>query len=97
MARSLRKVRLTKNFRFRLYLIFTATIALLTAAFACFYLLTEVNAFRSTLEREGRLLATVLAQNARLPLFAENTEALSMLRAEPLPMPSCTPIRMVGR
>lgn len=77
-----RKFRLspfTKSFRVRLYLIFTGTIALLTAAFVSFYVLTEINAYRSTLEREGRLLATILSQNARLPLFAENREALSVL------------------
>ncbi|ADO00809.1 LOW QUALITY PROTEIN: sensor histidine kinase [Citrifermentans bemidjiense Bem] len=77
-----RKFRLspfTKSFRVRLYLIFTGTIALLTAAFVTFYVLTEINAYRSTLEREGRLLATILSQNARLPLFAENREALSAL------------------
>ena len=71
--------RFPKSFRFRLYLIFTATIALLTAAFASFYVITEIKGYRSTLEREGRLLATILAQNARLPLFAENGEALLLL------------------
>ena len=88
MASKLRRSRITKNFRFRLYLIFTATIALLTAAFASFYVITEGNGFRSTLEREGRLLATVLAQNARLPLFAENREALAMLAAGTARYPS---------
>ena len=77
-----RKLRLppyAKSFRFRLYLIFTGIIALLTAAFASFYVLTEVNAYRSNMEREGKLLATILAQNARLPLFAENRQALAIL------------------
>ena len=68
-----------RSFRFRIYLIFTATIALLTAAFASFYVVTDVNRYRSNLEREGSLLATILAQNARLPLFAENREALLQL------------------
>jgi two-component system, NtrC family, sensor kinase len=77
-----------KSFRFRLYLIFTGTIALLTAAFVIFYVMTEINGFRSTLEREGKLLATVLAQNARLPLFAENREALSLLAAGTARYPS---------
>jgi two-component system, NtrC family, sensor kinase len=87
-AATLKFSRITKNFRFRLYLIFTATIALLTAAFASFYVITEVNGYRSTLEREGRLLATVLAQNARLPLFAENREALALLAAGTARYPS---------
>ena len=69
----------TKSFRFRLYLIFTVTIALLTAAFASFYVMTEINGYRSRLEREGKLLATILAQNARLPLFAENRDSLTVL------------------
>ena len=68
-----------KSFRFRLYLIFTGTIALLTAAFASFYVMTEIKGYRSNLEREGRLLATILSQNARLPLFAENRDALTLL------------------
>ncbi|WP_226373855.1 hypothetical protein [Citrifermentans bemidjiense] len=79
MKRKFRLSPFTKSFRVRLYLIFTGTIALLTAAFVTFYVLTEINAYRSTLEREGRLLATILSQNARLPLFAENREALSAL------------------
>jgi len=77
-----------KGFRVRLYLLFTGTIALLTAAFVFFYVITEINGFRSTLEREGRLLATILAQNARLPLFAENREALSLLAAGTARYPS---------
>ena len=79
MKRKLRVAPYIKNFRVRLYLIFTGTIALLTAAFVSFYVLTDMRSYRSTLEREGRLLATILAQNARLPLFAENTEALTLL------------------
>lgn len=69
------------SFRFRLYFIFTATIALLTAAFTSFYVINDIKSFRTTLEREGKLLATVLAQNARLPVFAENIDALSLLAA----------------
>jgi two-component system, NtrC family, sensor kinase len=88
MQRKFRVPHLVKNFRFRIYLIFTVTIALLTAAFASFYVITEVNGFQSTLEREGRLLATILAQNARLPLFAENREALALLAAGTARYPS---------
>jgi two-component system, NtrC family, sensor kinase len=73
--------RYTKSFQFRLYLIFTGTIALLTGAFALVYIVTEMNSYRSNLDREGKLLATVLAQNARLPLFAENRDSLTLLAA----------------
>ena len=79
MKRKLRLPPYTKSFRVRLYLIFTGTIALLTAAFVSFYVLTDMSSYRGTLEREGKLLATILAQNARLPLFAENSEALTLL------------------
>jgi len=88
MTAKLRASRIVKNFRFRIYLIFTLTIALLTAAFALFYVITEGNGFQSTLEREGRLLATILAQNARLPLFAENREALALLASGTARYPS---------
>jgi len=87
----IKKIRIphvAKNFRFRIYVTFTVTIALLTAAFACFYVITEINGLRATMEREGRLLATVLAQNARLPLFAENREALAALAAGTARYPS---------
>jgi two-component system, NtrC family, sensor kinase len=76
------------SFRFRLYFIFTVTIALLTAAFASFYVVTDIKGYRSNLEREGVLLATILAQNARLPLFAENREALAQLGAATARYPS---------
>lgn len=88
MRKTWRFFRYRNSFRFRLYFIFTGTIALLTAAFASFYVMTEINGYRSTLEREGRLLATILAQNARLPLFAENQEALSLLAAATARYPS---------
>jgi two-component system, NtrC family, sensor kinase len=88
VKRSFRFSSYLKSFRFRLYLTFTVTIALLTAAFVFFYVMTEINGYRSTLEREGRLLATILAQNARLPLFAENREALSILAAGTARYPS---------
>jgi len=88
MKPNLRLSPVTKSFRFRLYLIFTGAIALLTAAFASFYISTEINGFKSTLQREGKLLATILAQNARLPLFAENREALALLAAGTARYPS---------
>jgi signal transduction histidine kinase len=77
-----------KSFRFRLYLIFTGAIALLTAAFASFYVMTDIQGYRTTLEREGTLLATILAQNARLPLFAENKDAVLLLASETARYPS---------
>ena len=88
MKKTYRWSRFPKSFRFRLYLIFTGTIALLTAAFVSFYVITEIKGYRSTLEREGRLLATILAQNVRLPLFAENRDALLLLAAGTARYPS---------
>ncbi|MCM0081702.1 ATP-binding protein [Geomonas sp. Red32] len=82
MKKSSRISSYLKSFSFRLYLIFSATIALLTAAFALVYVITESHGYRTTLEREGKLMATILAQNARLPLFAENRDALSLMAAD---------------
>ena len=96
MKKSYRLSPYTKNFRFRLYLLFTGTIALLTAAFASFYVMTEINGYRITLEREGRLLATILAQNARLPLFAENREALTLLAEGTARYPSVLSVSISG-
>ncbi|MBJ6723979.1 sensor histidine kinase [Geomesophilobacter sediminis] len=86
---------LAKSFRFRLYFLYSATIALLTGAFVSFYVYTEFTGFRSALIREGRLLATVLAQNARLPLFAENREALWTLAKSTGRYPSVLQVSIV--
>jgi two-component system, NtrC family, sensor kinase len=91
-----RYLRYTKGFRFRLYLIFTGTIALLTGAFATVYIITEIHSYRSNLDREGKLLATVLAQNARLPLFAENRDSLCLLAAGTARYPSVLSVSISG-
>ncbi len=85
-----------KSFRFRLYLMFSGAIALLTAVFALFYVMTDIRGYRTTLEREGRLLATILAQNARLPLFAENRETLLLLASETARYPSVLDVSITG-
>lgn len=89
-------VRIPRSFRFRLYFMFSTTIALLTGAFASFYVYTEINAYQSTLEREGKLLATILSQNARLPLFAENNDVLSSLARGTARYPSVLYVAIVS-
>ena len=96
-SRKLRLPPYAKSFRFRLYLTFTGTIALLTAAFVSFYVATEAGTYRSNLEREGKLLATILAHNARLPLFAENVTALESLAESTARYPSVLSVSISDR
>jgi len=86
----------SKSFRFRIHLMFTGVVALLTAIFASFYVLSDAQSYRSSLEREGKLLAANLAQNARLPLFAEHQETLFSLAAETARYPSVWEVSIVA-
>src|SRR5262249_4793089 len=68
-----------QNFRFRLFVQFTILTAIMTAAFSTFYVSHEIHSYRSQMRREAQLLAEQLAYNAKLPLFAEDRQALANL------------------
>src|SRR6185369_4257496 len=67
------------SFRFKLLAIFTLLTALITFLFSFMYIVTEVRDQRRIAADKAHMLATHLAESVRLPLFAENREALLLL------------------
>lgn len=67
------------SFRFRLFIIFTLLTALITLLFSFMYIVKEVRNQRRLAADKARMLATHLAESVRLPLYAENREALLLL------------------
>jgi len=67
------------SFRFKLLAIFTLLTALITFLFSFMYIVTEVRDQRRLAADKAHMLATHLAESVRLPLFAENREALRLL------------------
>lgn len=70
------------SFRFRLFVIFTLSTALITVTFTSFYIAREINAGRKQAAERVRLLASLLASSVRLPLYAEDRQTLTILAAE---------------
>lgn len=82
-----------RSFRFLLLVQLTILTAVTTAAFTSFYVGHEIHTYRSQLQREAKLLADQLAFSAKLPLFAEDRNALSQLIGE---AQKRFPIRMIS-
>lgn len=67
------------SFSFKLFAAFTLLTALTTAIFTVLYISSEIDDKRSAYGEKAQILATNLAEIARLPLYAENREALRVL------------------
>ena len=68
--------RLRESFKAKLFSLFTLVIVVISLSFTIFFVLHESNNYQEQLVGEGKLLASLLAYNSRLPVFAENAEAL---------------------
>jgi PAS domain S-box-containing protein len=68
--------RLRESFKAKLFSLFTLVIVVISLSFTIFFVLHESNNYQEQLVSEGKLLASLLAYNSRLPVFAENAEAL---------------------
>lgn len=77
LTAAISKLRIT--FRFKLFSIFTLLTALITSLCTALYISTEIKAQRLAYKEKAQMLATNLAESARLPLYAENREALMLL------------------
>lgn len=64
------------SFSFKLFAIFTILTALITSTFTILHISSEINDKRAAYSEKALILATNLAENARLPLYAENLEML---------------------
>jgi PAS domain S-box-containing protein len=68
--------RLRESFKAKLFSLFTLVIVVISFSFTIFFVRHESNNYQEQLLGEGKLLASLLAYNSRLPVFAENAEAL---------------------
>ncbi len=74
--------KLKKSFRFRLFAIFTVITSLITALFTVLLVEHEIRSYRFQAAEKAHLLASLLANNIRLPLYAEDKQTLELLAAE---------------
>ncbi len=65
------------SFGGRLFAIFTIFTSLILFAFVAFFISSEIRNYRERTSEKARLLASLLAGTVRLPLYAENSAALT--------------------
>ncbi len=68
--------RLTESFRAKVFTLFVFFIVIVSVSFTVFFIQHESKNYHEQLENEGKLLASLLAYNSRLAVFAENSEML---------------------
>jgi PAS domain S-box-containing protein len=69
-------IRLKESFRAKVFSLFTFFIVIVSVSFTIFFIRHESQNYQEQLVNEGKLLASLLADNSRLPVFAENREML---------------------
>lgn len=79
MSLRVRLARFHASFRFKLFMIFTVLTALVAALFSTLYVFREIHLQKDSIAETLRLQTEQLAENVRLPLYAENREALQRL------------------
>ena len=67
------------SFRFKLFVIFTVLTAIVTTFFISIFIFAEIREQHRLTAEKAHLLASRLASAVRLPLYAENREALNVL------------------
>ena len=75
------------RFSIKLFIIFTLLTALLTTLLTILYISSEIRDKRAAYGEKAQILATNLAENARLPLYAENREMLMLLTMDAMRQP----------
>ncbi|HEX9080209.1 MAG TPA: ATP-binding protein [Desulfuromonadaceae bacterium] len=70
------------SFRFKLFAIFTSLTAIVTTLFIFIFIFAEIREQRRLAADKTHLLASRLASAVRLPLYAENRDALRLLAEE---------------
>lgn len=76
MARTAFFPRLKESFRAKVFSLFIFFIVVISLSFTIFYIKHESRSYLKQLVNEGELLSSLLAYNSKLPVFAENREAL---------------------
>ncbi len=68
--------RLKESFKAKVFSLVAFFIVIVSVSFTIFFIHHESKNYQEKLESEGKLLASLLADNAKLPVFAENREIL---------------------
>lgn len=74
--------KIVKSLHYRLTLLITLLTAFLTIVFTSYYIVSERRSYLSRLESKGTLLAGILAESVRLPLYAGNNEEVALHATE---------------
>lgn len=69
-------IKLKESFRAKVFFLCILFIVIVSFSFTIFFILHESNTYQEQLVNEGNLLASLLAYNSRLAVFAENMETL---------------------
>ena len=69
-------IKLKESFRAKVFFLCILFIVIVSFSFTFFFILHESNTYQEQLVNEGNLLASILAYNSRLAVFAENRETL---------------------
>ncbi|MGD0843759.1 MAG: ATP-binding protein [Geobacteraceae bacterium] len=69
-------IKLKESFRAKVLFLCILFIVIVSFSFTIFFILHESNTYQEQLVNEGNLLASLLAYNSRLAVFAENRETL---------------------
>jgi PAS domain S-box-containing protein len=69
-------IKLKESFRAKVFFLCILFIVIVSFSFTIFFILHESNTYQEQLVNEGNLLASILAYNSRLAVFAENRETL---------------------
>lgn len=86
--------RFRNSFRFKLLVIFSLGTALITISLATAYIIREKQEFHEHAMERARLLVTVLAGNARMPLFGNDRVLLQRLANETALQPDVTEVHI---
>lgn len=73
-----------RSFRSRIFIAFTVLTALIAASFIAIAINNEIKNYKERSDEKARLLASMLADTVRLPLFAGDRSALEQLAGEML-------------
>jgi len=79
MAKAIGGWKFPWNFRTRLFIIFAAFTAVISATFTGIYMVRQVKSYRLYTSEKSQLLATMLAASVRLPLYSEDRGTLQQL------------------
>jgi PAS domain S-box-containing protein len=76
MISGISNIKLKESFRAKVFSLYTVFIIIVSISFTIFFIMHESKNYLEQLVAEGKLLASLLADNSRLAVFAENQEML---------------------